>query len=110
MFESKCKEISRFGLPKDRVLILSTHCIYILTIKEVHKKIQISELKYIIKSTVSNELLLYFDSDYDVRVRFEEREQMLSFLKMRFANLCPNKHLKVYGIPEDRLNKYKASN
>jgi hypothetical protein len=74
MFETKCKEISRFGLPKDRVLILSTHHIYLLTIKEVHKKIPISELKYLIKSTVSSELLLYFDSDYDVRVRFEERE------------------------------------
>ena len=28
---------------------------------------------------------------------------------MRFANLCPDKHLKVYGVPEDKLNKYKAS-
>ena len=34
---------------------------------------------------------------------------MLSFMKMRFANLCPDKHLKVYGVPEDKLNKYKAS-
>jgi hypothetical protein len=53
---------------------LSTHHIYLLTIKEVHKKIPISELKYLIKSIVSSELLLYFDSDYDVRGRFEERE------------------------------------
>ena len=30
MFESKCKEINRWGLPKDRTVIQSTHHIFML--------------------------------------------------------------------------------
>ena len=105
----KCKKISRWGIGQDRFVILSTHCIYVLSTKEVSKKVPIEELKYIIKSTVSKELLLYFDSDFDLRLIFETREDFLDLLKLRFAKFCPKKHLKVYGIPEESLKKYKAS-
>jgi hypothetical protein len=81
-----------------------------LSSKEVSKKFPISELKYYIKSTVSEELLLYFESGYDLRVIFEDREEMLSYVQMRFANLSPNKALQVFGVPEQTLKKYKSSN
>mgnify|MGYP001024983508 CR=1 FL=1 len=100
MFLSKCKEINRWGLPKDRVIIQSTHHIYMLNAKEVTKKIPIIDLKYYIKSTLSNELLLFFDDDSDLRLIFDEREEMLSYMKMRFANLAPKKSLAVYGVPQ----------
>jgi hypothetical protein len=75
----------------------------------VSKKVPIEELKYIIKSTLSNEVLLYFDTDFDIRMICETRDEMLDLLKLRFAKFCPKKHLKVYGIPEESLKKYKAS-
>jgi hypothetical protein len=73
------------------------------------KKVPIEELKYIIKSTLSKEILLYFDTDFDMRLTMETRDEMLDLLKLRFAKFCPKKHLKVYGIPEESLKKYKAS-
>ena len=30
-------------------------------------------------------------------------------INLRFAKLCPKKHLRVYGVPEDNHHKYKAS-
>lgn len=89
--------------------MLSTHSLYILSSKDVSKKVPIAELKYIVKSMLSKELLLYFDSDFDMRLVFESRDEMLNLLKLRFAKFCPKKHLKVYGIPEESLKKYKAS-
>ncbi len=77
MFMSKCKEINRWGLPKDRVVILSTHHIYMLNQKEVTKKIPIRDLKYYIKSTLSNEILLFFDDESDLRLIFDDRDNML---------------------------------
>jgi hypothetical protein len=65
----------------------------------VTKKIAISDLSYYIKSTLSNELLLFFDDDTDIRLIFDEREEMLTFMKMRFANLAKKKNLNVYGVP-----------
>jgi hypothetical protein len=44
-----------------------------------------------------------------MRLNFESRDEMLDLLKLRFAKLCPKKHLRVYGIPEESLKKYKAS-
>lgn len=105
----KCKKISRWGIGQDRVVILSTHFIYILSAKDISKKVSIEELKYIIKSSLSKEILLYFDDDFDMRLNFESRDEMLDLLKLRFAKLCPKKHLRVYGIPEESLKKYKAS-
>lgn len=99
MFMSKCKEINRWGLPKDRIVIQSTHHIYMLNAREVTKKIPITELKYYIKSTLSNEILLFFEDDSDLRLIFEEREEMLTYVKMRFANMAPKKSLMVYGVP-----------
>jgi hypothetical protein len=75
----------------------------------VSKKVPIEELKYIVKSTLSKELLLYFDSDFDMRLIFDSRDELLDLLKLRFAKFCPKKHLKVYGIPEESLKKFKAS-
>ena len=67
------------------MVVLSTHNIYILSAKDVSKKVPIEELKYIIKSTLSKELLLYFDTDFDMRLIFETRDEMLDLLKLRFA-------------------------
>ena len=66
----------------------------------VTKKLLIKDIKYYIKSTLSNELLIFFDDESDLRLILDEREEMLNYIKMRFANLAPNKNLPVYGVPQ----------
>lgn len=80
-----------------------------LNAKEVTKKIPIADVKYYIKSTLSNEILLFFDDDTDIRLIFDDREDMLDLMKLRFAKLAPKKSLMVYGVPQSSLKNFKAS-
>jgi predicted nucleotidyltransferase len=61
-----------------------------------------------VKSTVSKEFLLYFDSDIDIRLSLESREEFLDLIKLQFPRFAPSKHLKVFGVPEDTLKSYKS--
>jgi hypothetical protein len=82
--------------------------LYNLKEKDTRKKFPISELKYIVKSLTSKELLLYFLTDQDIRMLTDERDEFLNILKARFPHFCPNRNLKVYGIPKDSLKEFKA--
>ena len=44
-----------------------------------------------------------------MRLAFEERDEFLDFLKLRFTSFCPNIRLKIFGIPEESLKEYKGS-
>jgi len=66
-------------------------------------------LRYIVKSLKSNEIYLEFSDKNNMRLIFEERDEFLDLLKLRFITFCPKIHLKVYGIPLDTLKDYKAS-
>lgn len=82
-----------------------------LTETEAKKAIPISGLKYIIKSLKSAELLLYLTNESDIRLIIEDedsREEFLDTVLMRFAALCPSVHLKLFGVPDESLRKYKA--
>lgn len=91
MFVAKCKKISNWGIGSDRVLILSTHYIYLLSSKEIKKKVSITEVKYFVKSTVASckEILLFFREGYDIRLSFEDTENFYNLLKLRYASLQP---------------------
>lgn len=113
MFNSKCKKISRWNLAQDRILLLSTHFIYLLNEKyEIRKNQGISTLKYIVKSMTSNEILLYFTDETDIRLQLDDMDKDLfqQMLKLRFANLCPKVNLKVFGVPEESLKQYRSMN
>lgn len=106
MMSCKCKKISRWNIAQERILILSTHFIYLLNEKhEVRKNQGISTLKYIVKSMASLEILLYFTDETDIRLQTDaaDKELFLQMLKLRFANLCPKVNLKVFGVPEESL-------
>lgn len=107
---TKCKKISNWGIGQDRVVILSTHYIYLLSTKEIKKKISISEAKYIVKSLneTSKEVLIYFRDGFDFRLSFEKTEDFLSMMKLRYATLSPKTTLKVYGVPSSSLKEYVA--
>ena len=105
----KCKRISSVGFRHDRILILSTHNLYMVGTKGATKKFPINELKYLVKSLTSYEVLLYFEQNYDTRFILDSRDELIAYLNLRFAQLCPKKHLRMYGAPEENLKKYKAS-
>jgi hypothetical protein len=112
MFMGKCKKISRWNISQDRVLILSTHFIYLLNNNEMRKSQGISKLKYIVKSSTTMEILLYFTDETDLRLQLDKNDtdMFLQILKLRFANLCPKVNLKVFGVPQDSLKEFRSMN
>ena len=113
MLSMNCKKLSRWNQALDRILLLSTHFIYLLNEKsEVRKNQGISRLKYIVKSTKSNEILLYFTDETDMRLILDtnDKVEFLDMLKLRFASLCPKVNLKVFGVPTDSLKEYRSLN
>lgn len=107
---TKCKKISNWGIGQDRVLILSTHYIYLLSSREIKKKVSIHETKYVIKSMAegSREIITYFREGFDFRLSFDQTEDFLNMLKLRYASLSPKTTLKVYGVPNSSLKDYVA--
>ena len=94
--------------------MLSSTSIYLLTETEARRSMPISHLKYIIKSTVAScrEILLYFADDTDFRLVIPDPDQFEEFfdtLNMRFPAQCPNVRLKLFGVPEESLKKYKST-
>jgi hypothetical protein len=110
MFVSKCKKISNWNIGQDRVLILSTHYIYLLSTKEIRKKVSITDVKYFVKSldTKSKEMLLFFREGYDFRLTFDGLEEFQNLIKLRFTSLSPKVTLKVYGVPQASLRDFVA--
>lgn len=87
--------MSRYNLAQDRIIMLSTTSIYLLTETENkenlggYRSMPISHLKYIIKSNVQTckELLMYFADESDFRVVIPNEDNFEEFfdsLNMRF--------------------------
>jgi hypothetical protein len=70
---------------------------------------EIKKLNFYIKSTTSKEFILYDNQGKDNRLSFEERDQFLDFLRMRFASLEKNVTLRVYGIGQDSLKAFRTA-
>ena len=77
MLVAKCKKYSSWGVGHDRVIIMSTHFIYLLSTKEIRKKASITDMSYAIKSNASKEILLFFKEGYDMRLVFEESNELI---------------------------------
>ena len=108
VFVAKCKKMSAWGIGAERVIILSTHCIYLLSSKELRQKMEIKKLDFYIKSVTSKEFILYDNTGKDNRLSFDERDQFLDFLRMRYAALEKKRTLKVYGINNDSLKAFRT--
>ena len=92
------------------MLILSTHYIYLLSSKEIKKKVSIHETKYIVKSTLATgkEIVIYFREGFDFRLSFDSIDDFMNMLKLRFASLSPVTTLKIYGVPNNHLKDFVA--
>lgn len=65
-----------------------------------------------IRSLKSCEVLLYFADDSDYRLVIPNRDHLDEFfdtINMRFPALCPNVRLKLFGVPDESLKKYKST-
>ena len=107
---AKCKKISSWGIKQDRILLLSTHQIYVLkTNFEIRKQVAIAELRYMIKCGKSNEVLLYFNGHFDFRLVVEQKDEMFDLIKLRFPQFCPTIPLKMFIVDDQpNLDKYKV--
>ena len=85
--------------PKERSLFFSTN-VNGETIGTLSKSI------IEIKSLKSNQFVIKFDSNNDLRLQNEDRDDLIFFILNRFANQCPDLNMKVYGIPKPDLSSY----
>lgn len=53
--------------------------------------------------------MLSFVNSKDLRLYLEDREDLLDVMKLRFANMHPDKSLKVYGVPFKELRDFKQN-
>ena len=56
---------------------------------------------------MSKEFVLCFTNNVDLRLTIEDREDLLQLVGLRFANLCPNQGLKVFGVPSANLKEFR---
>ena len=110
MFIQKCKKFNRYGISQERIFVLSTLGVYLFSSRRLHSMMKLGDLKYIVQSMQSKEFILQFDEGGDVRLNLEDREDLLMYVKMRFANINPNKGLKFFGIPNPSLKEFKGNN
>lgn len=107
IFISKAKKFNRYGIAQDRICILSSMGIYLVTNAKCHTRCLLSDLKWIVKARMSKEFVLCFTNNVDLRLTIEDREDLLQLVGLRFANLCPNQGLKVFGVPSANLKEFR---
>ena len=66
-----------------RILLLSTTGIYLLNKEECRRALKIAEIKYLIRSETSPEMMIYFRDETDLRLRiYEEEDKMQAFMTL----------------------------
>jgi hypothetical protein len=58
----------------------------------MRRKLEIKDVRSIIRSLISNEIILHFPGIYDFRATFDSadrRDDFLNLVKLRFAHLVP---------------------
>ena len=111
IYIDKCKKFSRHNLGQERIFLMSTAAIYLVTKAKVHSKFLIVDLRYIIEALQSNEFILHFSNEkenVDIRIQMDKKVEMVDLLKMRFVNMCRERTLRVYGIPGKNLKEFKS--
>jgi len=104
----KCTKITKWINKSGLTLILSTHFIYLLKGATVTRKFDITELKYIIKGMMQPQVNLTFNQ-IDVWLTFNERDEFIDLLKLRFATLLKDdeKLFKEFSVPDNMMKMYK---
>ena len=104
MYSDKCNKINAHGQTAERDLILTTKHIYNLSGLKIRRKLAISSVKAIIKSSYNSQFILHIPKDYDYRFETDSRDEFIKILQLRFANLNPIDTLKIF-IVDDEIEK-----
>ena len=110
MFTDNVIKVNSFNLKQDRVLILTTLNVYNFKKKQLKRKIPINSVLAITKNTKNDkEFVLHVPTQYDYRFYADNRDEFLDLLKLRFANLVPQKTLRVFGIGASTLKDFTTT-
>ena len=101
MYSDHCSKINAYGAKQERDLILSTKHIYNLKQLKIRRKIPITHVAAIIKSSSDNQFVIHIPNDYDFRFEVDSRDEFIKLLQLRFINLQPKDTLKIYIIEDD---------
>ena len=112
MMKADVKKVSTKGIKQDRILILSTHKVYIIkkTILsyEKNRELAIKDLECFVKMKDTNEILLQFAGQEDLQLIFEEKEDFLDLIRNMFRKFQPNAILKAFVMTDkENLNDYR---
>lgn len=108
MYSDKCSKINAYGAKQERDLVLSTKNIYNLKAYKIRRKIYITDVTAIIKTSYNNEFVLHIPTDYDYRFEVESRDEFIKIMQLRFANMNPKNTLKIYVVDDD-IGQYVTS-
>lgn len=89
-------------------MVLTTRQIYNLKQYKIRRKLAITDVKAIIKTSFDSQFVLHIPTDYDYRFSSDSRDEFMKILQLRFANLNPSETLKIYVI-DDEVEKYVTS-
>jgi len=112
MMKADVKKVSTKGIKQDRILILSTHKVYLIkkTILsyEKNRELAIKDLECFVKMKDTNEILLQFGGQEDLQLIFEEKEDFLDLIRNMFRKFQPNAILKAFVMTDkENLNDYR---
>ena len=66
----KVEKLTRWNQSTDRIILLSNLAIYVFKVDECRKGMNLADVKYMVKSKPSNEVLVYFMDENDLSLRF----------------------------------------
>jgi len=100
MFSGKVQKWNPYGLKQDRNLIVTNERLYNFKKKKLRRAIKIADLAGVTKSLYpgnTSEFVIHVNSDYDLRLRCDMRDEVFNTLKLNYLTLC-KENLPVYGI------------
>ena len=98
LFQSRIKRFSSWGVKQDRILVFSTHFLYITKGTEIVKKYGIYLMRYIVECPSSSEILVYFSSYKNLRMVLMDTQAFTDLVRLRFPIFCPNDVLRYYIV------------
>lgn len=102
-------KFNRWNLKQDRTLLLTNTNLYNIKKNQVQRKINISSVKAVTKSTKQDnqQFIVHVRSEYDYQFESDFRKEFFDAFKYVYF-LAHKTNLPVYGVP-DKLKDYATS-
>jgi hypothetical protein len=110
-FSDLVQKINRFDISQERVLVVTNRAIYNFAkdkYKTWKRRIQLKDVKALVFSTVSDEVVIQVKNDYDYRYAFSHRADFCETVGKCYAQLHQSS-LNVYLSEQSQLKHYTVS-